>query len=499
MSQTPACVPQGGLSDGSGLPRGAGRGIMPAMLPSRPSADDGPAPGRGTDVPALAVAAIEAESGLPRDLPRLYRDRSFWAMTATQFLGALNDNLFKQLLLLLSVTGAVAAGASAAPDASEDQQWRAMFVFALPFVLFSGGAGYLSDRFSKRTVIVLSKAAEIVVMLLGMAAFAAYGTTGLAGALAVLFLMGVQSAFFGPGKYGILPETLRQRDLPRANGVFLMTTFVAIIGGTALAGFLKHGFAARLWLASLACVGIAVIGTLTSLAVRRSPAAHPGLEFHPSSLFVPSEMVRLLVSDRPLCGALFASCMFWMIGGIVQPAVNALAKIQFVAGGQLPDRWSPDIAASLMNAGMAVGLAAGCVAAGVLSRGRFEPRIVRVAAGGMVVGLAAMAWPGGGQSQWLGLYGSVPALVGLGFCAGMFAVPIQVFLQSRPPADKKGRMIATMNLANWIAILISAGLYFAFGWVLQWLAWPPSAMFGFAGAMMLPVALRYRPRANAGS
>src|SRR5207249_3900474 len=106
-----------------------------------------------------------------------FRDRSFWGMTATQFLGAFNDNLFKQLMLLL----AIPVGA-AAKDAS-DQQGLATVIFSLPFVLFSGYAGYLSDRYSKRTIIVVCKVAEIGIMLLGMAAFLAYGATGYRGLL----------------------------------------------------------------------------------------------------------------------------------------------------------------------------------------------------------------------------------------------------------------------------------------------------------------------------
>src|SRR5438874_6350049 len=234
--------------------------------------------------------------------PLLFRDRSFWGMTATQFLGAFNDNLFKQLMLLL----AIPVGAAATQKA--DQQGLATMIFSLPFVLFSGFAGFLSDRYSKRTMIVACKVAEIGIMLLGMLAFLAYGTTSYRGLLVVLFLMGTHSAFFGPGKYGILPELFREEDLPRANGVILMTTFLAIIFGTASAGLLGdllynaagQRVPERLWIGSLFCVGIAVLGTITSLLVRPFPAAVPGLSFQPSGLFIPPDTRRLLASDRPL-------------------------------------------------------------------------------------------------------------------------------------------------------------------------------------------------------
>src|SRR5688572_25714153 len=121
--------------------------------------------------------------------PPLLANRSFLGITATQFLGAFNDNLFKQLILLLAVP-------VASSSFTQDRQAVATIVFALPFILFSGYAGFLSDRYSKRRVIVLSKVAEIVVMLLGLFAFAGFATFGDTGLLVVLFLMALQSTFF---------------------------------------------------------------------------------------------------------------------------------------------------------------------------------------------------------------------------------------------------------------------------------------------------------------
>jgi acyl-[acyl-carrier-protein]-phospholipid O-acyltransferase/long-chain-fatty-acid--[acyl-carrier-protein] ligase len=183
--------------------------------------------------------------------------------------------------------------------------------------------------------------------------------------------------------------------------------------------------------------------------------------------------------------------MFWLVGGIVQPAVNALGKLQLFAGAKGADTYT-----SLMAASLAMGIAAGCLGAGFFSRGRVDGRLVRTGAWGTVLLSALLAMPGSRNSHLLGFGGSIPALIALGFFAGMFAVPVQVYLQSRPPEGKKGRMIATMNLANWIAILLSAVLYFLFGQLLELFDWRPSTMFAFTALLMLPVALLYRPKSE---
>ena len=412
-------------------------------------------------------------------------------MTATQFLGAFNDNLFKQLMLLL----AIPVGAAATQKA--DEQGIATMIFSLPFVLFSGFAGYLSDRYSKRTMIVACKAAEIGIMGLGMVGFLAYGQMGYAGLLAVLFLMGTHSAFFGPGKYGILPELFREGDLPRANGVILMTTFLAIIFGTASAGVLGgllydaagQRVPERLWFGSLICIGIAICGTLTSLLVRKIPPAVPNLKFQPSGLAIPPDTRALLVADRPLLAALVVSCMFWLVSGVAMQAVNSLGMTQLGVGERRT---------SLLTAVIGLGIAAGAVLAGRLSRGKADFRLVTWGAWGMVAGMVVMGISlpagGGGFRHLLGYGGSFPVLVLLGAAAGMLAVPVQVFIQSRPPEDQKGRMIAVMNLTNFIAILLSGLIYLGLDRLITAAGWPRSVLFAFNAMLILPVAVLYRPR-----
>jgi acyl-[acyl-carrier-protein]-phospholipid O-acyltransferase/long-chain-fatty-acid--[acyl-carrier-protein] ligase len=432
----------------------------------------------------LSVTRLEsgvALGALHENLPKLYRDSSFWGMAATQFLGAFNDNLFKQLILLLATPAAnLAVGQQA-----EDQQWAAMFVFAASFLIFSGFAGYLSDRFSKRPIVILAKVAEIAIMILGTIGFYFYSQVGFGGMLVILFLMGTQSAFFGPAKYGILPEMIRANDLPRANGVFLMLTFLAIIFGVAFAGALLELFDSSVWVASLACIAIAVIGTATSLLVRRLPAAQPTLGHRWSHWMMSSEILRLLRQDRELMRAIVVVAIFWMVGGLVQPGLNALGKTQF----GLQDEFK----ISALSGAVGLGIAVGCMLGGILSRGRVNSMVVFVGAMGLFLTLVMMSLPGGEHRHLLGYWGSIPVLILMGVFTGMFIVPVQVMLQSRPPRGDKGRMIATMNQFTWIGVILSAVLYKVCIEVLDATGGPRNLIFAVGAAFMLPIALFYRP------
>jgi len=440
---------------------------------------------------------------------------AFLGFLATQFFGAFNDNLFKQLLLLLAIpTAVVAVGAeaaegvavaegfagAAAQPAGPDLQGIATVVFGIPFVIFGGLAGYLADRLSKRTIIVSSKVAEIVVMGLGLLAFLATPFIGFTGLWIVLFLMGLQSTFFGPGKYGILPEMLPRGELNRANGLVLMTTFIAIIIGTAVAGPLKDSIipagmpqmdaASGLWIGSLVCMGIAVVGTLTSLLIVRLPAAEPSLKLRAENLAVPREMRSLLWRDRPLLLALFASCVFWLIAGLTIQSVNSLGKTQLGLS---------DTKTSLMVSLISVGIAAGGALAGQLSRKASDNLVIQLGMWGTVVFCALLSISLPGRGHLLGFAGCIPVLMLLGASAAFFAIPIQVFLQARPPEELKGRMIAVMNQANFFAIVLSGVVYQVLDQIIASGGFPRSALFAAMALLFVPVAILYKMDAEPAS
>ncbi len=413
-----------------------------------------------------------AEAELPESL---WGDRSFWGMTATQFLGAFNDNLYKEAALLVCV--------DVAPH-GEDYQKYAQAAFALPFVLFSGFAGYLADRTSKRRIVILCKIIEVAIVAVGAAALLGRRFDLMLG---VLFLMGTHSAFFGPAKYGILPEIVREKNLPQANGIFLMTTFLAIILGMGAAGYVKQPIWDRgEWGYSAAFLGIAATGIATSVFVRRTPVAHPGLPFEISSLAVSSETMTVVRRDRPLLITLLMYSLFWLIAGVVQPSVNELGRRQLALS---------DAQTGHMLAWLSLGIALGCALAGKLSGEKVNFRLVPWGAWGisgalMLVALAgALALP-----QAVASAGATASLFLVGGATGIFSVPMQVFLQERPPADQKGRVIGAMNLFNWVGIFLAAGVYGVLIWIINLVGLKPWALFDATAVLMLPMALFYRPR-----
>ncbi|HXN05734.1 MAG TPA: MFS transporter, partial [Nitrospiria bacterium] len=187
----------------------------------------------------------------------------FQAFLWTQFLGALNDNLFKIMISMAAVNSAVESGGGS--------KFLSLVgaVFILPFLLFSGYAGNLADAFNKRTVLIVSKSAEIAAM--GLAPFVLLSGK-MEWMLAVLFLMAMHSSFFSPAKYGILPEMLPDRELSRANGLLEMTTFMAIILGTSVGALLFAAFKPHPEQMGLVLLFVAVFGTMMSFGIAKVPS-----------------------------------------------------------------------------------------------------------------------------------------------------------------------------------------------------------------------------------
>lgn len=363
----------------------------------------------------------------------LLRDRGFQSFLWMQFLGAFNDNVFKMIV-------SVAAVSYTAGDASAGSQYLALTgaVFVLPFLLFAGWAGQLADRYSKSTVLMVTKSIEILTMIFALFALQAASMPMLLG---VLFLLAAQANFFSPAKYGILPEILPERDLSRANGLLELTTFVAIVVGGGFGTMLFEHWKHESWKMAAVLIGLAILGSLFSLGIPRvkpSPSREP---FHINPF---SEIVhgfRLLAKDRPMYLTVAGISFFWYFGGLIQ--LSLVVYVNHTLHGT-------ESQIGLLVAALAVGIGLGSLAAGRISGDRIELGLV--APSGIAMGLATMALSPvtsqGAAFFWLTV---------MGFFGGLFIVPLNTFLQDEANPAEKGRILATNNFANMVGVILASG------------------------------------------
>ena len=410
-------------------------------------------PPRMTEIrPTRPASHHENSSDVPAALPDASVLRSFRFFVATQFLGAFNDNLFKQLVLLLAVDLRIEA------KGGPDYQAIVSGLFAAPFVLFSGFAGSLADRIPKTRVIVWAKVWEVAIMALGALSFW-FGSLPLL--MATVFLMGTQSAFFGPAKYGILPEFLPASYLPRANGVVLTTTFLAIILGMVVAGITKDLFEGALWWASVGCLGTAGLGVATSTVIRPVAAAQPSVALRPFGELGP--VLRAVFADRRMLAVFFLYSLFWFVGGVMTLLVNEYGKELMGLS---------DTRTSFVQGSLTLGLAVGGYTAGRLMRGRLGFGLT--VAGGVGVSLVMILLVVAFRSEIATHF----VFFGLGVAGSVFGLPLQTYVQRFAPPTEKGRFVAALNFSTWVFILLSAGYFFvvqAAGMRIEWMAVPVAA------------------------
>jgi acyl-[acyl-carrier-protein]-phospholipid O-acyltransferase / long-chain-fatty-acid--[acyl-carrier-protein] ligase len=349
----------------------------------------------------------------------------------TQFLGAFNDNLFKIVVSLFAVHVAGSAGG--------DRELSIISaIFILPFLLFSGYAGQVADIYSKRTVLVVTKSLEIVAASLGLYAF-------LVGRLeltyAVLFLIALQATFFSPAKYGLLPETLPDRDLSRANGVLEMSTFVAIVVGVGCGAVMFDAWKDRLWLIGLIVVAVAVLGTGLSFRIPPVPASAPERRIDLNPWRDIGLGLKRLRGDRVLWLTVLGLSYFWFLGALLQTDMVLFGT--HVMG-------LSDSRTGLLTAFAAVGIGAGSLAAGRLSGDKVELGLAPIGSIGMGVFAVLLSW----SSHSFVL--AALNLILVGFFGGLFAVPLNALLQQRSGDQEKGRLMATNNFLNMFGILLSS-------------------------------------------
>jgi acyl-[acyl-carrier-protein]-phospholipid O-acyltransferase/long-chain-fatty-acid--[acyl-carrier-protein] ligase len=351
-----------------------------------------------------------------------------------QFLNAFNDNVYKLVVSLLAVL-AVSDKNSAGAYLS-----LAGFIFIAPFLIFSAYAGQLADKFEKRTVVVVTKAIEIAAMLLALFALISGSIEWM---LIVLFFTATQAAFFSPAKYGIVPELVEDRHLPRANGLLEMSTFVAVILGTIAGTLLVATWKHQPAFIGLFLIAIAVLGTLTSLKIVRTPAPAAHRPFSWNPLGDVAIGLKHLGTDRILMLAVLGTTFFWFMGALFQMVLLLFGTESLHCS---------ETQIGLLLASLAIGIGTGSMAAGRLSGEKIEPGLIPLGGMGMAIAAAVLA---------LAVHTLVAAtatLVALGFMGGLFVVPLNAILQHRPRHDERGRILATANFVNTIGIMLASGV-----------------------------------------
>ncbi len=392
---------------------------------------------------------------------------AFKWFNATQFLGAMNDNILKLLIIfsLISSRGADRAGIITAGVGA---------AFVLPFLICSAPAGCLADRFPKSQVIIATKALEVVIALLALAVF----YTGLDSCLyLVMFLMAAQSALFAPAKYGSIPELASPSQLSHANGLVEAFTFLAIIFGTALASLLAQLASGRYWLASLFCLLVSLAGLWTACQMPPTGLADPSRRIR----LLPGELFRTFLHIRH-CGHLMLAvnglAFFWFIGAFAQLnligyGIQSLSLIQEESG--------------YLFLAAALGIGAGSVLAARLSGNGIKLGLVTVGSAGLVLAQLLL------KLAPVSLATCLAIILLFGVSAGFFSLPLQTFIQAEAEPSMRGEVLAVSSFVNWIGILLASAATFIFSGPLKLSAAEGFAHIGWLTLIMTAICLWRSP------
>ncbi|MEI8396535.1 MAG: MFS transporter [Rhodospirillaceae bacterium] len=378
--------------------------------------------------------------------------RRFWPLFVAQFLGAANDNLFKNALVIL-ILYRLGEGYGVAPRILVT---AAAGLFILPFFLLSATAGQLSDRYEKTGLIRWIKLAEVAVALLAIGALVLASVPLM---LTVLFLFGVQATFFGPLKYAVLPELLKSGELINGNALIEGGTFLAILLGTVVGGVLILTESGTLLVSGLMLV-LALGGYGASLALPRACPGNPDVRISPNILGESLAVMRLITSRRDLFLSVLGISWFWLMGATFLAQFPAFAKDVLVADQNV---------VTLLLTVFSVGIGLGSMLCGRLLNGEISARHVPFAALGMTLfsfdlvfaSNAVSADPGhlANVSEFLnhsGVWRVLGDLLLIALCGGIYVVPLYTILQTRCDESSRARAIAANNIINALFMVASA-------------------------------------------
>lgn len=378
-------------------------------------------------------------------------DKRYWPTYWTQFFGAFNDNVYKNALVMLITYKAYRLGGLT----PEMMVALCGGIFILPFFLFSAMAGQICDKYPKNKLMYYIKVWEILVMLLGAYGFIVEHISLL---LIALFLMGLQSTFFGPIKYSILPELVEDEELVQGNAYVGMGTFVAILLGTILGGVLIAIPDAGKYYVAGAVIIFAVIGTFFSRGIIPLQSGSPDLKIK-WGLFKPTwEIMKITTKTKSIFHSVLGISWFWFLGASLLSMFPGYAK-NYVGG--------LEEVTTFFLALFSIGVALGNIICERLSRDGLELGLVPLGSFGMslfifdlyLVGVPVKPETMIGISEFISGQGNwriMLDLLGLAIFSGFFTVPLYTFIQQYSEEKERSRVIAGLNIINALFMVISA-------------------------------------------
>jgi hypothetical protein len=386
---------------------------------------------------------------------RLLRERRFGPFFGVQFLGAMNDNVFKQALVIL-LAYQTASFTSLSSDALQN---LAQALFILPFLVFSATAGQLADKYEKSGLITITVVIELAVMGLGAVGFFLHNIELL---LLALFLGGVQAALFGPLKYAILPQHLKDTELVGGNALVESGTSVAILAGMVVGGWMvaQPGWGIA-GVAVLTCA-IAAAGIALSRFIPLSKPPDPGLQVNWNPLGETWRILRFTARDRTVFNAVLGVSWFWFYGAILVTQFPNLSKNVLVAD---------ETVVTLLLVVFSIGIGAGSLLCERLSGHKVEIGLVPFGSIGLTlfaldlafatslpVPLAAAPAGIGGFLAQAAHWRILADLAAIGVFGGFYIVPLYAMIQIRSEPTHRSRIIAGNNVLNALFMVVAAGL-----------------------------------------
>ena len=380
----------------------------------------------------------------------LLGQKRFGPFFVTQFLGAFNDNVFKNALLLL-----IAFHAADRFAASSDTLINlSAGLFVLPFFLFSATAGQLADKYEKSTLIRFVKILEIFIMCMAGIAFWLDSVGAL---IALLFLMGVQSSMFGPVKYSILPQVLDGDQLLGGNGLVGMGTFLAILLGTAAGGLLIGIDGDGPLLVAAAVIAIAMLGYLASLGIPRVPPVDPSMRINWNPVSETWHLMQIATAKRSVFLCVVGVSWFWFVGATYLAQLPNFTRAYL--GGD-------ESVVTLLLALFSIGVGVGSLLCNRLSGQHVDIGLVPFGSIGLTLfGLdLALIQPQAGEvlvsaASWLAIDNAPRVMLDillLGVFGGFYIVPLYATIQQRSNPRHRSRVIAANNILNALLMVLAA-------------------------------------------